>query len=59
MQAVDKSNTPFPEHFIQIKKDLTKGHEDAIVASWKELLDELAIRTKASINAHDIASNLN
>ncbi|KAG9016177.1 hypothetical protein FRB93_011651 [Tulasnella sp. JGI-2019a] len=49
MNAV-ASNQPtraFPAHYVDLKKEITQGHEEAIVASWKSLLDELAIRTKA------------
>ncbi|KAG8904712.1 hypothetical protein FRB99_001298 [Tulasnella sp. 403] len=37
---------PFSERFTALKKAIADPHKDAIVASWKEILDELAVRTK-------------
>ncbi|PGH12970.1 hypothetical protein AJ79_03943 [Helicocarpus griseus UAMH5409] len=37
---------PLPERFAQLKKQLTKGHEDKLLASWKRLLKELAAENK-------------
>ncbi|KAK2739937.1 hypothetical protein FQN55_009111 [Onygenales sp. PD_40] len=33
---------PLPERFAQVKKQLIKGHEDEVLASWKRLLKALA-----------------
>ena len=38
--------TPLPERFTDIKRKLLRGHEDAIVASWKHLLERLAVENK-------------
>ncbi|KAG8863766.1 hypothetical protein FRB96_007603 [Tulasnella sp. 330] len=51
------SNQPlqaFPPHYVDLKKEITKGKEEAIVASWKALLEELEVRTKT---IEEIGSN--
>lgn len=61
------SNQPlgkFPDYYADLKKEITKGHEEAIIASWKTLLDELAARTKvrkvesATASVFDISTRL-
>lgn len=44
--ASNQPSQAFPPHYVDLKKEITKGNEEAIVASWKTLLEELAIRTK-------------
>lgn len=41
----------FPERYVELKKKITQGHEEAIIASWKSLLSELATRTKVILHS--------
>lgn len=37
---------PLPKRFLALKQDLIRGHEDAVIASWNKLLQQLKIENE-------------